>query len=78
MPISLKNEAAVAGIGLTEFSKNSGVSELSLAAQCIVAACDDAGLAPAEIDGLAVPMFASWMGFLIPGGLAIWGFRASR
>jgi hypothetical protein len=32
---------------------------------------------PAEIDGLAVPMLASWMGFLIPGGLAIWGFRAS-
>lgn len=52
MPISLKNEAAIAGIGLTEFSKNSGVSELSLAAQCIKAACDDAGVSPAEIDGL--------------------------
>jgi hypothetical protein len=33
---------------------------------------------PAEIDGLAVPMLASWMGFFIPGGLALWGFRASR
>ncbi|MFT4518114.1 MAG: acetyl-CoA acetyltransferase [Halioglobus sp.] len=52
MPISLKNEAAIAGIGLTEFSKNSGVSELSLASQCIKAACDDAGLLPSEIDGL--------------------------
>jgi 17-hydroxy-3-oxo-4-pregnene-20-carboxyl-CoA lyase len=52
MPISLKNEAAVAGIGLTEFSKNSGVSELSLAAQCINAACEDAGVSPGEIDGL--------------------------
>lgn len=52
MPISLKNEAAIAGIGLTEFSKNSGVSELSLAAQCISAACDDAGISPGEIDGL--------------------------
>jgi acetyl-CoA acetyltransferase len=52
MPISLKNETAIAGIGLTEFSKNSGVSELSLAAQCIKAACDDAGVSPAEIDGL--------------------------
>lgn len=52
MPVSLKDEAAIAGIGLTEFSKNSGVSELSLAAQCIVAACDDAGLSPGEIDGL--------------------------
>jgi acetyl-CoA acetyltransferase len=52
MPISLHNEAAIAGIGLTAFSKHSGVSELSLAAQCIKAACDDAGMAPAEIDGL--------------------------
>lgn len=52
MPISLKNEAAIAGIGLTEFSKESGVSELSLAAQCIKAACDDAGVSPSEIDGL--------------------------
>jgi acetyl-CoA acetyltransferase len=52
MPVSIKNEAAIAGIGLTEFSKNSGVSELSLAAQCIVAACDDAGLDPGEVDGL--------------------------
>jgi acetyl-CoA acetyltransferase len=52
MPVSLKNEAAIAGIGTTEFSKHSGVSELSLAAQCIKAACDDAGLAPGAIDGL--------------------------
>lgn len=52
MPISLKDEAAIAGIGLTDFTKNSGVSELSLAAQCIVAACDDAGVSPGEIDGL--------------------------
>src|SRR5690625_3451046 len=52
MAFSLKNQAAIAGIGLTEFSKNSGVSELSLAAQCIQAACDDAGLDPSEIDGL--------------------------
>ncbi|MEM9254983.1 MAG: lipid-transfer protein [Pseudomonadota bacterium] len=52
MPISLKDEAAIAGIGLTEFSKASGVSELTLAARCIKAACDDAGIAPTEIDGL--------------------------
>ena len=43
MQISLHNEAAIAGIGLTEFSKESGVSELSLAADCIVDACRDAG-----------------------------------
>ena len=52
MPISLKNEAAIAGIACTEFSKKSGVSELSLAAQCIKGACDDAGISPREIDGL--------------------------
>ena len=52
MPISLKNEAAIAGIGVTEFTKQSGVSELSLAAQCVVAACDDAGVDPGDIDGL--------------------------
>lgn len=52
MPTTLKNEAAIAGIGVTEFSKKSGVSELSLASQCIKAACDDAGLDPSEIDGL--------------------------
>jgi len=52
MPISLKDEAAVAGIGLTEFSKDSGVSELTLAARCIVDACHDAGVDPGEIDGL--------------------------
>ena len=52
MPISLRNEVAIAGIGATEFSKSSGVSELSLAAQCIVAACEDAGVNPGEVDGL--------------------------
>lgn len=52
MPTTLRNEAAIAGIGVTEFTKNSGVSELSLAAQCIKAACDDAGLDPSEVDGL--------------------------
>jgi len=52
MPVSLKNATAIAGIGTTEFSKHSGVSELSLAAQSIKAACDDAGVEPAAIDGL--------------------------
>ncbi|GAB3316936.1 lipid-transfer protein [Haliea atlantica] len=47
----LKDKTAIAGIGLTEFSKKSGVSELSLAAQATLAACEDAGLPPSEIDG---------------------------
>lgn len=47
----LKDKAAIAGIGLTEFTKKSGVSELSLAAQATLRACDDAGISPSEIDG---------------------------
>lgn len=52
MPISMKDEASIAGIGMTEFSKNSGVSELALACKAISACLDDAGLPPAEVDGL--------------------------
>jgi len=44
--------AAIAGIGQTEFSKNSGRSELQLAAESIKLALDDAGIAPADVDGL--------------------------
>jgi acetyl-CoA acetyltransferase len=44
--------AAIAGIGHTEFSKNSGRSELQLAAEAVRAAIADAGLAPADIDGV--------------------------
>jgi acetyl-CoA acetyltransferase len=45
-------EAAIAGIGATEFSKESKRSELQLAAECAKAACDDAGVDPADIDGM--------------------------
>ncbi|HEY0915326.1 MAG TPA: lipid-transfer protein [Solimonas sp.] len=45
-------EAAIAGIGATEFSKDSGRSELQLAAECAKAACDDAGISPHDIDGM--------------------------
>lgn len=44
--------AAIVGIGATEFSKNSGRSELRLAIECIGAALLDAGIAPEEVDGL--------------------------
>ena len=53
MTRSLRNRAAIAGIGQTEFSKESGRSELQLACEAIKAALDDAGLAPREVDGLA-------------------------
>jgi acetyl-CoA acetyltransferase len=47
-----KGAAAIAGIGQTEFSKNSGRSELQLAAEAVRAAIQDAGLRPADVDGL--------------------------
>jgi len=48
----LRDQAAVAGIGATEFSKDSRRSELKLAIEAISAALADAGLAPEEVDGL--------------------------
>jgi acetyl-CoA acetyltransferase len=49
---SLAGAAAIVGIGATEFSKNSGRSELRLAAEAVRAALADAGLAPGDVDGL--------------------------
>ncbi len=43
---------AIAGIGATEFSKESGRSELKLAVEAARAALDDAGLTAAEVDGM--------------------------
>lgn len=43
---------SIAGIGQTEFSRDSGRSELQLALEAIRSAADDAGLALGEIDGL--------------------------
>lgn len=45
-------EAAIAGIGATEFSKASGRSELQLAAECSKAALADAGIHPSAVDGM--------------------------
>jgi acetyl-CoA acetyltransferase len=45
-------EAVIAGIGATEFSKESGRSELQLAAECSLAACEDAGVDARDIDGM--------------------------
>jgi acetyl-CoA acetyltransferase len=48
----MRSEAAIAGIGATEFSKESGRSELRLAAEAVLAALDDAGLTPSDVDGM--------------------------
>jgi acetyl-CoA acetyltransferase len=43
---------AVVGIGATEFSKDSGRSELRLAVEAVDAALSDAGIAPSEVEGM--------------------------
>lgn len=48
----LHGRAAIVGIGATEFSKESGRSELSLAVEAIQRALEDAGLTAADVDGL--------------------------
>ena len=48
----LGGRAAIAGIGQTEFSKDSGRSELQLACEAVKAALDDAGLTPLDVDGM--------------------------
>ena len=50
--MGIADDAIIAGIGQTEFSKASGRSELQLAAEAGLAAIEDAGMTPADIDGL--------------------------
>src|SRR5437763_16069749 len=50
---SYAGKAAIVGIGATEFSKDSGRSELQLALEACVAACADAGVDPSQVDGLS-------------------------
>jgi acetyl-CoA acetyltransferase len=52
MTANLRDRAAIVGIGQTEFSKNSGRSELQLASEAVAAALADAGLRPADVDGM--------------------------
>jgi acetyl-CoA acetyltransferase len=48
-----RGQAAIAGIGCTEFSRDSGVGVFTLAARAVKAAVADAGLDLADVDGLA-------------------------
>ena len=48
----LGGKASIVGIGATEFSKDSGRSEMSLASEAVAAAISDAGLKPSDIDGM--------------------------
>lgn len=47
----ISGRAAIVGLGATEFSKNSGRTEIRLAMEATLAALADAGIAPEEVDG---------------------------
>ena len=49
---SFAGKVAIAGIGATEFSKDSGRSELRLAVEAVAGALADAGIAPTEVGGM--------------------------
>jgi acetyl-CoA acetyltransferase len=48
----LRDAGAIVGIGATEFSKDSGRSEMRLVVEACEAAITDAGLSPSQIDGM--------------------------
>ncbi len=49
---SHRDRCAIVGIGATDFTRDSGRSDLTLATQAALAAVADAGLAPGDIDGI--------------------------
>ena len=51
---ALSGAAAIAGIGATDFSKNSGRSEWQLACESVIAALDDAHIEAEEVNGFAL------------------------
>ena len=50
--MAANGECAIAGVGETRFVRGSGVSTLHLGAECALNAIRDAGLTPADIDGM--------------------------
>ena len=50
--VTIKDRCAIVGIGETEYSRDSGRSELSLAVEASTKAIEDAGLKPEDIDGV--------------------------
>ncbi|NGO70560.1 thiolase C-terminal domain-containing protein [Streptomyces boncukensis] len=53
MAVDIKDATAIVGIGRTRFAKQLPESEKALACRAVLAALDDAGIAPAEVDAFA-------------------------
>lgn len=51
--LSISGRASIVGLGTTEFSKNSGRTEIRLAMEATLAALADAGIDPSEVDGFS-------------------------
>ena len=51
--LCISGRASIAGLGTTEFSKNSGRTEIRLAMEATLAALADAGIDPSEVDGFS-------------------------
>ncbi len=69
----MKNEAAIVGVGFTEYSADSGRSVLSLALECSRKAMEDAGLTTQDVDAVlefnvsdSVPSEAVATGLALP------------
>jgi acetyl-CoA acetyltransferase len=50
--MTIRNKAAIVGVGQTEFSRDSGRSTLRMALEAILEALDDAGLRPEDVDAI--------------------------
>src|SRR5262249_45604942 len=66
---------AIAGIGATDFSKDSGRSELRLAAEAVSAALADAGISAPEVDGLVTFTMDAVAEIAVARGLGIASLR---
>lgn len=51
-PSKLRDQCAIVGIGMTDISKDSGRTEMTLACQAIEKAVEDAGIGRDEVDGM--------------------------
>lgn len=71
--MSARGFCAIAGIGRTEYSKDSGRSELALASEAARAAVSDAGLRTSDIDGVIHCDFDNVKAGALAGALALPG-----